>query len=258
MIAFFDLFDYPLTAHEVWQRTGRRWRLSEVDSCLRNELALDIENRLGFYYLPGREEIISIRQKRYNYSLAKAGKARRFSLVARFLPFVRSIAVANSIGSYNLRRESDIDLFVTSFPKRIWLARLFLAGAAKILNLRPTPENKQDKICLSFYLASDYQDLESLKLPGGDPYFDCWQEDLIPVYEKRRGKGGCFPAWLDRAEAWASRWQMKIMAPALKQAMNNSDGVIIGEGVIKLYLRDRRQEFLNNLKSKTNALLSRA
>jgi len=258
LVVFFDLFDYPLTAYEIWQRTGRRWALSEIDAYLAKDLALDLDNHLGFYCLPGRKDIIAVRQRRYNYSLSKVAKARRFALIARFLPFVHSISVANSIGAYNFRLESDIDLFVTSFPKRIWLARLFLAGIAKLLSLRPTPENKRDKICLSFYAASNFHGWEALKLAGGDPYFDCWQADLIPIYKKRKKPAVAHISWLDRAEEAAKAWQMKIMAPALKQAMNNSDGVVIGEGVIKLYLRDRRREFLDKLIIKTNALLSQA
>lgn len=39
------------------------------------------------------------------------------------------------------------------------------------------------------------------------------------------------------------RFQLKIMPQALKEKANKNSQVVIKEGVLKLYLRDRRQEF---------------
>ena len=300
-IAFFDLFDYPLTAYEIFKYSDGCRALrdiievldQEIDSRFRGndkESGNDksgnsqpvIQQKNGFYFLTGREEIIVSRQKRHNYTQRKIKIARRFSRWLRLCPFVRSIAVANLIGDNNLREQSDIDFFIITAPRRLWLSRLYCAGLAKILRRRPTADNKKDKICLSFYVSAAHLNLDDLRLPGADPYFDYWRRGLVLLYNK----GGVYGRFLKEnglaaAEAVVpssavpeaiekksrlsiflnflekiSRLiQLKIMPAALKTAANNSDGVIISDTVLKLYLSDRRREYAKKYGDKINEII---
>lgn len=258
MIAFFDLFEYPLTAFEVWRYFDWRISLGRVLAELEASNP-EIGQKNGFYFLKGREEIVVTRQKRYNYSNRKLKIARRFIRLFKLWPFIKVIALANTIGAHNLRDGSDIDLFIITTPRRIWLTRLYCAGLAKLLNRRPTAKDKQDKICLSFYISSDHLNLSDLKLTGGDPYFDYWIRNLVllynidKTYEQFLNANGLMAGspetfkkpsnhFIDCLERLAKSWQLKIMPVALKAASGNSDGVVINDQVLKLYLLDRRRE----------------
>ena len=66
-----------------------------------------IAEQNGFYFLCGREAIVEIRQKRYNYSCAKLKIAKQFSRLFSYLPYVKVVAVANLLGDHNLKIEID-------------------------------------------------------------------------------------------------------------------------------------------------------
>ncbi len=263
LIVFFDLFEYPLTANQIWQYLDKRYSLTEIISALESDSRIASKN--GFYFLNGRVDTVVTRQKRHNYSVRKTKIAWRFSTFFSFLPFVKVIALANSMGQHNLRDESDIDFFIITSAKRIWLTRLICAGIAKILNRRPTPKNKKDKICLSFYITTENLNLDELKLPDNDPYFFFWLRTLVLLYNKEGiyekflqangltssqvydleltkisgGKNNFF----NYGENIAKALQLKIMSPALKRAMNNSAGVVVNNNILKFYLKDNRQFF---------------
>ena len=273
IVTFFDLFDYPLNSFEIWQYLDKKHNLGDVLIALENSLDV-IQYQNGLYFLPGRSDIISTRQKRYNYTNNKFKIAKRFSYFFRLLPFVQMISVANVIGSHNLRDGSDIDFFIITSPGRIWLSRLFCAGLAKLLHSRPTQKNKKDKICLSFYVSTDHLDLYDLRLPEEDPYFDYWIRGLVLLYNKNKIYESLLVAnnlrsgdivlpqkrsnlFLDYLERVTKKWQLKIMSPELKAEMNTSDGVVINDNTLKLYLRDRRREFLKNYNNKLHEIIKK-
>jgi len=167
VIAFFDLFDYPLTELELWQYLSVKCCLFDIKNCLSLDILaadgiLGADN--GFYFLRGRKEIIKTKMARYNYADKKFKKA---ILVARFfkiIPWIRMIAVGNLIGQHNLKKQGDIDLFIITKKHRVWMTRFFCAGFARLFGLRPTEKNARDKICLSFFVSEDAMDLRGLML----------------------------------------------------------------------------------------------
>ncbi|HZJ40835.1 MAG TPA: hypothetical protein VFD16_01055, partial [Candidatus Saccharimonadales bacterium] len=182
-LVFLDLFDFPLTAYEIWHYLERPGSLTALNLILENISPEIISQKNGFYFLPGRANIVEIRKIRYNYSCAKIKIAKKFARAFSLLPFVKTIAIANFIGDHNLRTEGDIDFFIITSARRIWLSRLFCAGLAKLLNSRPTVSNKKDKICLSFYVSQEHLDIRDLVLNDNDPYFYYWLRGLLPIYD---------------------------------------------------------------------------
>ena len=276
-VIFLDIFDYPPTAYEIRHYLDYKFSLAQVMVSLEELVSKGvIRERQGFYFLPGRQEIIDVRQARYNYSCTKLKIARRFSRLFSWFPGVVAVAAANFIGRHNLRLGSDIDFFVITKPGKIWLSRLYCAGLAKILNRRPTSRKKKDKICLSFYIASDQLNISALALPTEDPYFYYWQRGLVPLYNYQNTWDKFLHAnnlvqsssivesisnvrrhiKMSLGEKLAKRLQLKIMAPALLAARENSDGVVITDNILKLYLSDRRRYFASIFKDKKHEIIT--
>lgn len=271
VIVFFDLFDYPLSDYEIWKYLDKKIDFLELKKAL--SILNEIENQDGFFFLSGRSEIIISRKKRHNYTQRKIKIAKRFGKMFSLLPWVKTIILSNSIGQFNLRDGGDIDFFIITSPRRIWLTRFFCAGLAALLNSRPKSKNKRDKICLSFYITIDSLNLDDLKLPESDPYFFYWLRSFILLYNK----DGIYEKFLnannlpnnsafskkisnselnkrtplfDLLENISKKLQFLIMSPVLKMAINNSVGVVINDKVLKLYLRDNRQEYLEKYGNK--------
>ena len=270
VVAFYDIFDYPLTILEIKNQLNIDSSLIEIEDILTKEIInskISLVN--GLYFLKGRDNIISIRRQRYNYSLKKIKIARFFAKIFSQLPFVLAIYTCRSSSVYNFKKESDIDFFIITKDKRIWLSRLFLAGLTKLLNKRPNKKTKKDKICLSFYVSENNLDLSALKVKDGDPDFEFWEKNLLLLYNKnnihqkflninnlnkqfknnkivlneRTNKFGLFSKILGSLEKMSFKFQLKIMPRYLQLAVSdqgNVKGVIFNENIIKLHLRDPR------------------
>ena len=280
-VVFFDLFSYPMTGWEIWQYLHLEINLDLLENVIEDMVASGtLSQKDGLYFLPGREDLISIRRQRYNFANYKIKLAKRVTKIFKWLPSVKLVAVSNLIGHHNLRNESDIDIFIVSSPNRLWLTRLFCTGLMKITHRRPTKECKRNKMCLSFYAATDGLAMESLRFKPSDPYFDHWFLGLYPIYDndkylaylrfKNPWLKEAFPNslllrenfpndyfsknLLDRIlfyaanflNFWAKKIQLAIMPKELTSLIGKDSGVVVNDTIMRFYLKDRRQEFLDN------------
>jgi hypothetical protein len=275
-IVFFDLFEYPLTAFEIWNYLEKNIALEKIYFILEQLVASSnlINEKNGFYFLVGREEIVTIRQKRYNYSCTKIKIAKKFSYLFSLMPFVKVVAVANFIGDHNLKEEGDIDFFIITASRRIWLSRLFCTGLAKLLNRRPTAQKKKDRICLSFYVSEDHLNIFDLASFDQTIYLYYYLRGLMPIYNQNNIYSRFLIVnhvlsgnvvtdysrhWLmiDWLEILAKNFQLKIMPLNLRQAINNSEGVYVSDSVLKFHLNDKRRYFTEKFNYNFNAILQK-
>jgi len=227
-IAFFDLFDYPLTLNEIWHRLGVKRELIEVmeelEKMEKSPLPPLVKGGNGFYFLSGRGAIAEERLKRYNFADRKFKRATLAARIFKFIPWIKLIAIGNLMGAQNLKDQGDIDFFIITEAKRVWLTRFFCVATAKVLGLRPKPGGKKDKICLSFFIGENAMELgglmlrqdsigrlRSLQNDNYDVYFIYWLAGLTPIYDV----GGVYDK-LIAVNGWLNKclpnWQAKIKA----------------------------------------------
>ncbi|MFH1822283.1 MAG: hypothetical protein ABH830_01130 [Patescibacteria group bacterium] len=209
-VAFFDMFDYPLTLFEIWQLVPTKCDLMDIISGLTALKAVKplVEEKDGFYFLAGRKEIIKIRLARYSLTDKKFKKAILITKIFKIIPWIKMIAVGNIIGSHNLARKGDIDLFIITENKKVWVTRFFCVLISKFLGLRPKPGKTENKICLSFFISEEALSIKELMLVKSmhykqtlfkelegyqalpednyfyhDIYFIYWLAGLVPIYD---------------------------------------------------------------------------
>ncbi|MCX7778720.1 MAG: hypothetical protein N2259_00525 [Patescibacteria group bacterium] len=195
-IAWFDIFDYPLTAWEAYkwffQSSNLNFstpKLEEIKEQLEKseELKKLISYKYGFYFLKWRDDLIRIRKQRYLIAEKKYQKLLKIAKFLALLPFIRLIAVANGLSYSNAKEEDDLDLFIITTKNRIWLTRFFSILILKIFKARPTLADKKDKICLNFFITEDSLNLENIMLEEKndlpDIYFIYWLAWLYPIYD---------------------------------------------------------------------------
>ncbi|MFH0840860.1 MAG: hypothetical protein V1865_02685 [bacterium] len=294
IIIYFDMFDYPLSALEIWQYLPKKYSFQEL--CLVINQLEKISCHQGLYFLNGRKEIIDIKKTRYNLAEKKFKRALMVSKFFRWLPWIQMIAVVNLIGAHNAKKEGDIDLLIITAPKKIWLTRLFSVGLLKIFGLRPTPHQVQDKICLSFFITADNLSFEPLllnqSLSNRDRYFTYWLANLYPIYNKNNTYQelikentwlrNYLPNWrpkttseqrgvleiennlynkisdilLSSFNGLAKKLQMIVMAKELKTIMNQGTEVVINDQILKLHTADARQKYYEQYLEKLNLILN--
>ncbi len=290
-LAFFDLFDYPLTFAELLRHRYRlegegiaeAWNASDALETLKDRA---FGQKDGFYFLAGREDAAATRQRRFRLSEKKQARARRVAAFLRCLPSVRMVAVCNSLAIANADHESDIDLFVVCASGTLWATRLLVVGALALLGLRPTEESHADKVCMSFFVSEAALDLSRYALQPGDTYLRYWIATLVPVYDRDstyvrfmnanawthdllpgtrsdavtsavteapRWSAPLFPL-LRAADAPARRLQMRKFPAQIASMANLDSRVVISDDVLKFHVGDRRAEFERRFRDKLRQL----
>lgn len=303
-LVYFDIFDYPLTLLEVHRyllRVGdnspaKQYTLGEVQSALDTSEALQkaVRFKNGLFYLRGREQILRTRAERF---IAAADKYRRASrIVGRWLsyvPFIRLVAVCNSLSFNAARAASDIDLFVVTKKGGVWWARLFALTVLKLLWLRPGQNGVKNKICLSFFVDDEHLNLKPVQAGPEDVYFPVWLGAVYPLYDA----GGYYER-LWRANNWAREYlinahalithpwrtigrgpiwrilmewllapfnglagafQSRLFPADIKALINLDTRVRVEPGLLKFHTNDRRltyaREFFKRLKTVSSGLV---
>lgn len=207
-ILYFDVMDYPLTLVELskWLWTGSESATTEALVQELNALVehSHLETHNGFFFVPGRSTIIQTRLDRYRWALSKIVRAKQMLWWISLLPFVRGIALVNTLGFLHSRKEGDVDCLIIGSYGNLWACRLFTTGIIALLGLRPHEHQGQDALCFSFYLSDREMDLRSIALRSDhshchdhntvhshqsspdDPYLVYWIASALSLYDSGR------------------------------------------------------------------------
>lgn len=179
-VRYFDLFDMPLTATQMWRslivdphgKSGVRWgghrrySLREIQTCLADAkyLRAHLGRKHGFFFLPGREGLVAERLTRHMLAQDKWHIMCRLSGYLAAVPFVRALAASGSFALDHTKPSSDLDVFVVARAGRIWTARLLLLLMTQLLGRRRKYWNVQapDKVCLNHYVTDDHLALPAI------------------------------------------------------------------------------------------------
>jgi len=198
-LTFFDLIGKPLTLFECWQYCFNIFplksevKIKDIEDILKKDPMVASLN--GFYFLVGRKDLVVKRWRAHNFSQPKWKRARRAICILSYIPFVRMIAVCNTVAFNTAHEKSDIDFLVLVQQGKMWTTRFVITILVSLLGLRRHHHRIANRICLSFYLTDDYLSLNKLALRGkngavNDPYLVYWVSCMSPIYDG--GKGGFF------------------------------------------------------------------
>lgn len=283
---YFSIFSFPLTKIELWHNLYWSDNINpdiadfnqSLEKLLDNKVII---NKQGFFCLANSIDDVIKRQQNYRDSFKKYELARRVCRLIALIPFVKAVYVCNSLAYNNSRQSGDIDLFIICQPQRLWLVRLLSVGLLQLLGMRPTVNNKKNKIDPTFFASANNLNFQSLFIDN-DVYLLYWLSQLSPIYDpenyltqiikanpiikknlpnslavipqQRRVVKNImmikilrqvFKLLLDYnfLETKARVWQEKIMPADLKSQINKTSDVVINQNIIKLHKNDRRREY---------------
>ena len=138
-----------------------------------------LEEKNGFYFLPGRRHLYEERIERNKIAEQKWKKARRYLFLAQVVPYIEAIFASGSLALGHTGKESDLDVLVVAKYGRIWTARVVISVLMNLLGVRRKDKERiaPDKICLNHYIT-DY----SLKIPFESMYNAQSYAHLVPIY----------------------------------------------------------------------------
>lgn len=185
-LTYFDLANFPLTKEELFVFLWQPPRVTYEDflNFLENSVSVPtFEYKDGYYFLPGRQEIIKRRQESLLISEKKLKIARRAAWLVQSVPFLKAIFVCNTVASEQAGESSDIDVFIVAAKNRIWIVRLLVTFILQLFGLRRTKNKIKDKICLSFYVTEDALDLAKFRVADDDIHFAFWINQMLPLFD---------------------------------------------------------------------------
>src|SRR5437868_7072157 len=127
-LIYSDLFDYPLTIREV-----HRWLISKKadlrdieNSLMRLQKKKKIGNSKDFYFLTNRETLINKRLKKKAHSIQLLQKAKLIASVLKIIPWIKLIGISGGLSMMNAGVDDDIDFFIITSHRRIYLSRILI------------------------------------------------------------------------------------------------------------------------------------
>lgn len=154
-LAYFDIFNYPLTSGEIYLFLKNRYDQSEYEDAIKCLIGSRSIFRFDRFYSLKNDPTLITRRHEGNKKAAELIKiAGGVSDMLIKFPYVRGIAISGSLSKNFADEKSDIDLFIITAPNRLWIARTLMHAFKKLTYL----VNKQDYFCMNYYI--DEQELE--------------------------------------------------------------------------------------------------
>lgn len=189
VLAYYDLLDRPLTALELFKSLPPLGGVSffELTKIMANSAGLKkfCRQKSGLYFFHGRDNLLSIREKRTKIAQIKWQRLKKQAKFLRLVPFLRLAAVTGSLAIYNTNSRSDFDILIVAAPGRLWLTRALATLLTGMIGIRRHGSHIKNRLCLNCYI--DGQDL-NVQAPSRLYYLQSAQEysRLTPILESEQ------------------------------------------------------------------------
>jgi len=128
-LVYFDMFDYPLTARELFlYHPDPNISRSVLEGRLAAPATLSVlGHEKGYYFLRGRAHLAGQRALAEQKAQPLLHMARIAMHRIKKLPFVRGIYLSGDLSKGVAGESSDLDFFIITAAHRVWLCKLMLA-----------------------------------------------------------------------------------------------------------------------------------
>ena len=191
-IAYFDLFNYPLTARDIHRFLDTEVVMPVLEEELGSLIHQGRLYRTGVYYSVKNDPALA--QKRQRGEILADDLLRIAARNARLLyqfPYVVGVCISGSLSKRCADDRSDIDYFIITRANRLWIARTLMHLLKKLSYIR----GRQHHFCMNYYV-----DEQALEIREKNIFTAIELMTLMPMC----GNGG-----LDRffeANDWTSRY----------------------------------------------------
>ncbi len=167
-LRFYEIMDYPIpkNAELFFQYSDRE----NTNKLLRNTYE---DNQWNWFS----------RDQKSKYMDEYLKEIKRLKTTFQSIPFVQQIFLCNSISFNALDENSDIDLFIIAKPGRIRTVKFRSMLLFTLKWAKRFWKKIRKKICISFFITSDQQNLYPISLPSLDIYLAYRIAHLVLIYQ---------------------------------------------------------------------------
>lgn len=146
-----------LTLEEVYRyQINTQYTLQELSS----EIAKisQIRTQYGLYGLIDYfDELLILRQEKGRESIRRYRRINRYGRLLISIPYIRGIFLAgsSSFSTGNTKKKSDIDIFIITKNKHLWIARFLITSITQVLGIRRSEGIEENRFCLNHYITEN-------------------------------------------------------------------------------------------------------
>lgn len=172
-IAYFDVFNHPLTEKEIEQLSVEP---SEVKPALENGLNSQLCFEYNGYYSIQKsvQELVEKRLQKEKEASKYLKKLPAYAKLIRKFPFVKGVAISGSLSKNVMYDDGDIDYFIITSKDRLWICRTALILFKKVFLL-----NSRKYFCVNYFVDED-----NLKILDENIFTAVEINYLTPVFNK--------------------------------------------------------------------------
>ena len=243
-LAYYDIFNYPLTAEEIYHNLGANHVSSfdvtnEIEKLFKDGL---IYKKNSFYLLTNNDKYISRRIDGNKLAAKKINSAYRMTNFISKFPYVRAILLSGSISKGYMEKDSDVDYFIITQPNRLWVTRLLLMLFKKIFLL-----NSRKVFCINYFV-----DTETLEIEEKNIFTATELTTLIPtygtelynaLYSKNIWIREFYPNFPKRDTIRISENKRSFIKKLFEKLLNNSLGDLLDDFAMKLFEKSNLKKY---------------
>lgn len=154
-ILYFSLFKYPLTEEEIFafsEANSKDQIKEELDDLVNNQIIYKIDE---FYLIENDESQIKRRLSGNQMAKDIHKKATNVSRFISKFPYVEGVGISGSLSKGYYDEDGDIDFFIMTTPKRLWVSRTLLILYKKIFLF-----NSKKYFCVNYFISTNSLEIE--------------------------------------------------------------------------------------------------
>ena len=202
-LAYFDVFNYPLTMDEILSFSAEKHDQSSIDDSIVSLKSECVIFKLGEFYALKDQPLLAERRINGNqHAIKQIAIAEKVAKILSWFPFVQSVAVSGSLSKNFATKDSDLDFFIITSANRLWIARTCMHLLKKLSFI----VGKQHWFCMNYYI-----DETDLTISEKNIFTAMEIVTLLPMQGKN-----CFQNFI-KANSWTNNY-FPIQDTQLKEA----------------------------------------
>ncbi|MGC8653753.1 MAG: hypothetical protein ACP5US_07165 [Candidatus Kryptoniota bacterium] len=179
-----------------------------------NLIKHQFKSRDGYYHIRSDDSIVQLRKKRESaarFMLSASGLIGNF--IGQF-PFVRAVFLSGSLSKGVNNGNADVDLFLISEEKRLWICRAIITFFKKTFLL-----NKKRFLCANYFLSENHLEIPekniftATELVTLRPLYLSDSSLLLKLYNSNSWVAGFYPNWEQLIKANISARSAAVSKP---------------------------------------------
>ena len=242
VIIYFSIFKYPLTLEEIFSFSSTN-SIDDTKKQLQRLIENNIVFKLGNYYSDVNDEVLVQRRlngnKMANNIMPKALK--RAKLIMSF-PYVESVSISGALAKGYHDSDGDIDFFIITKPKQLWMARTLLIAFKKLFLL-----NSKKYFCVNYFISSD-----RLNIAEQNKFTATELLTLIPIYGKsvfnkfiaeNKWAHDFYPNKVVNTKLLSESFKKPLWSGTIELLLNNKLGYSLNNSLKKITLKKWKSKF---------------